>query len=324
MISLKEFYKGKRVTVLGATGLMGSYMVAELSKLGAEVRAVHNVRPPTDFTFMADTIKGPFNLLSLNEARDAVEGSDIVMNCAGVTGGVGLAVNNPTVFVGSNVILCANILEACHREKVERVGHLSSTVVYAPSDTPVKEKDLDMSVEPYPLYFGIGWAKRFMEKLCEFYFKTVNLKIGVVRPSGAYGRFDNFNEKTSHVLPAFINRALREKDRFEIWGNGKDVRDLVHASDIVRGLLLAVMKLPYADPVNIASGEPVTTLELAKIVLTSVGSTAKIVLDKSKPSALPIRTVDISKARLVLGFEPKIKLKDGVWDTIEWYRRQQR
>ncbi len=322
MTELKEFYHGKRVTVLGATGMIGSYMVAELSKLGAEVKAVYNNRPPTDYTYMADFLAGPFNLLDLTEAREAVRDAQIVMNCAGVTGGAGLAANDPTAFVGPNAVLWTNVVEACYREKVDRVGHISSTVVYSPSETPVREGDLNFGVAPYRLYFGIGWVKRFLEKLCEFYFNTVGLKIGIVRPSGAYGRFDNFDERTSHVLPALISRALREKKRFVLWGNGRDVRDFVHASDIARGLLLTVMTLPHADPVNIASGHPVTTYELAQIILKALGSKAKIELDETKPSALPVRMVDIAKARMVLGYKPKVKLEDGIADTIEWYRKQ--
>lgn len=309
------------MTVLGATGLNGSYMIAELKKLGAHVRAVYHKRYPNEFTRMADEL-WTADLTNLEDAKSAVRGSEVVMNCAGITGGVGLALHDPTSFVGPNAVLGAQILEACYREKVERVGHLSSTVVYAPSDKPVSEKDLDFGVEPFPLYFGIGWMKRFLEKLCQYYYEKVGMKIGVVRPSGSYGRYDNFDEKTSHVLPAFINRALREKERFVVWGNGKDVRDIVHASDVARGLLLAVMIHPYADPMNIASGRPVTTLELAQMVLNAVGSEAKIETDETKPVALPIRMVDITKARAVLGYAPQVRLEDGIKDTVDWFRKQ--
>jgi len=321
MTRLEDFYRNKHVTVLGATGLNGSYTVLELKKLGAHVRAVIHYRPSNEFTKMADEIAYA-DLTNIYEARKAVRGSEIVMNCAGITGGVGLAINDPTSFVGPNAVLGAQILEACYREKVERVGHLSSTVVYPPSDKPVSEKDLDFGVEPYSLYFGIGWMKRFLEKLCQYYYEKVGLKIGIIRPSGSYGRYDNFDEKTSHVLPAFINRALREKERFVVWGNGKDVRDIVHASDVARGLLLAVMIHPYADPINIASGRPVTTLELAKMVLDAVGSKATIETDETKPVALPIRMVDIKLAKSLLGYVPQVKLEDGIKDTVEWYRKQ--
>lgn len=320
MSDLEEFYKDKHVAVLGATGMIGSYVVAELHKLGAYVRAAagHN-RPSNEFTKMADEIVR-VNLLDPSDAKLAVRGYEIVMDCAGISGGVGLAINDPTSFVGPNAALGINVLEACYREKVERVGFISSTVVYPPSNTPVTESFLNMGVEPYPLYFGIAWVKRFLEKLCEFYFKKVGLKIGLIRPGNAYGRFDNFNETTSHVLPGLISRAFREKDHFTLWGNGKDVRDFVHSSDIARGLLRAVMLQPYADPYNIASGQPVTTLELAKLVLNAVGSEAKIELDDTKPVALPVRMVDITKAKVLLRYEPQVTLEDGIKDTVQWYK----
>ena len=318
---LKKFYKDKNVTVLGATGLIGSHMVNELCTLGARVKAVWFRRPPNEFTNLADN-KERANLLDYERARTAVKGSEIVMDCAGVTGGVGLAVDDPTAFVGSNAVLGANVLEACYKEGVARVGFLSSTVVYPPLPRPVKEDDLDMRSEPYPLYFGIAWVKRFLEKLCEFYYKKVHLNIGLIRPSGAYGMFDNFDESTSHVLPALITRAFREKKRFVLWGDGTDVRDLVHAHDVVRGLVRAVILRPDATPINIASGRPVTTFELAKMVLEAVGSKARIELDTSKPTALHSRTVDITKARMELGYEPTVKLEDGIKDTVEWFRNR--
>ena len=321
MTSLEEFYKNKQVTVLGGTGLIGSYMILELKKLGAHVRAVKFMRPSNEFTRIADELSAA-NLTNLEDAKSAVRGSEIVMNCAGITGGVGLAINDPTSFVGPNAVLGAQILEACYREKVARVGHLSSTVVYPPSDKPVSEDDLNFGIEPYPLYFGIGWMKRFLEKLCQYYYEKVGLKIGIIRPSGAYGRYDNFDEKTSHVLPGLIARAFREREQFVVWGNGKDVRDIVHASDVARGLLKAVMIYPYADPINIASNRPITTLELAKMVLNAVGSNATIELDETKPTALPTRMVDITKAKAILGYAPQITLEDGIKDTVEWYRKQ--
>jgi len=321
-MDLVDFYNDKRVNVLGATGLIGSYTVKLLKEVGAKVTAIYYVRPPNEFTRMADVL-GRFNLMDLKDAMMAVRGSEVVMDLAGVTGGVGLAKEDPTSFVGPNAVLGANVLQACYLEKVERVGFPSSTVVYPPIDRPVSERDLDMNEDPYPLYYGIGWTKRYLEKLCIYYCKQLGMKIGLVRPSGAYGRYDNFDERTSHVLPGMISRASRIKpgEDFVVWGDGKDVRDLVHASDIARGLLLAVMLYPNAEPFNIASGRPVTTRELAEMVLGGVPHVAGQVIrfDESKPSALPYRTVDITKARMALGYEPQVKLEEGIEDTVRWY-----
>jgi len=318
-LSPADFYEDKRVTVLGATGLIGSYMVKWMHHLGAKVTAIFNERRPNEFTKLADVLWN-HNLLHIEEAEKAVRGAEIVMDLAGVTGGVGMAMTDPTSFVALNAVLGANILHACYLEHVGIVGFPSSTVVYQELNRPVREQDLSYAFDPYPLYYGIGWTKRYMEKLCKYYHDAVGMKIAVVRPSGAYGRYDNFVERTSHVLPGLIARAERGKDPLVVWGDGKDVRDLVHASDIARGLLLAVMLKNDADPINIASGRPVTTCELARMVLEAMGSRQGIEFDVSKPRALRYRAVDITKAREILGFEPEVSLEEGIGDTVAWYR----
>ncbi len=173
--------------------------------------------------------------------------------------------------------------------------------------------------EPYPLYAGLAWVKRFSEKLCKFYQDNSGMKVAIIRPSGAYGRFDNFDENTSHVLPAIIKRALSGVDPMKVWGDGRDVRDFIHASDLARGLMLAVEKQADCDPINIASGEACTTRQLAETILDVIHSKAKLEFDASKPTALRERRVDISKAKRLLGFEPSVSLREGLADTINWW-----
>lgn len=312
------FYDGRLVAVTGGTGLNGSYVIKELVEAGARVRAVTHQRPANEFTNLAqERVKA--DLLDGASTRKAVRGAEIVFHAGGVTGGVPLAVKDPGALVAPNAIISSQIIDACAKESVERLGFISSTVVYPPSSKPVTE-DMAWSGEPYDLYFGIAWVKRFAEKLCKFYYDKCGLKVAIVRPSGAYGRYDNFDEKTSHVLPAFIMRALSGADPFVIWGDGKDVRDFVHASDLAHGFVLAVEKHPTCDPINIASGKPCTTRELAEITLRQVKSKSKIVCDASKPTALPVRKIDITKARRLLGYEPRVSLEAGLADTIQWLK----
>ncbi len=314
---MPEFYRDNLVVVTGATGLNGSYLVKAASEKGAKVRAVAHLRAPNEFTKLANEIVKA-DLMEAESTRKAVRGANVVIHAGGITGGVPLSVNDPGALVAPNAVISSQIIDACAREKVGRLGFISSTVVYPPSDQPVREEQA-WSGEPYDLYFGIAWVKRFAEKLCKFYYDKCGLKIAIVRPSGVYGRYDNFDENASHVLPAFIKRALSGADPFVVWGDGNDVRDFVHASDLAEGILLMVEKNPTCDPVNIASGAPCTTRELAEIVLRAVGSKSALRFDSSKPTALPVRRVDITKAKS-LGYEPKVSLENGIADTVAWYR----
>ena len=141
-----------------------------------------------------------------------------------------------------------------------------------------------------------------------------------MRPAGAYGRFDNFDEKTSHVLPGMVERArgYDRENKFECWGDGEDVRDFVHAQDVARCLLMATALKPDATPFNVASGIGVSTKELAATVLRAVGSDKEIVFNVNRPSALKTRLVSISRAQEQLGFMPKIALFEGVRDVVMW------
>lgn len=318
-----SFYKGKRVTVTGASGLIGSYAVKLLKESGATVRAALHRRPSNAFTMMADS-KSREDLLVPDGAKWVAEDSDVVIACAGITGGVNLPKIDPVSYVGPATAIFINTLHACWEKRVPLVGYLSSTTVYPPSPSPSMELDSERpDKELYPLYRGIGVSKRFLEKLCRYYHETTGIGVGIVRPAGAYGRFDNFDERTSHVLPGMVARAMGKGSVFEVWGDGNDVRDFIHAQDVARALLLATAKAPDARPFNAASGRGVTTRELAETVLEAVGrSKAEVLTVPEKPTALKSRTVDVALAREVLGFEAEISLADGVRDVVAWRRAQ--
>lgn len=313
------FYKDRRVVVTGATGLIGSYVVKLLHDCGARwVRAVAHSRAPNLYSGMANEILVA-DLMIPAEAAAAVKGADIVLSCAGITGGIGLTQVDPVSYAGPATCLVINTLHAAHENGVEHFGFLSSTTVYAARESPVDEMD-ELIAEPFPLYSGIGWSKRFLEKLCKYYVDKTKVKIAIVRPSGAYGRFDNFDEGTSHVIPGMLHRALSLKpgEPFEVWGDGTDVRDFVHAQDVAMGLLLAVSRSTKAGAFNIASGIGVTTRDLAVAVLKATGTNAEIVVNPKKLVALKKRTVSIEKARNVLDYRPMIRLHDGLKDTAAW------
>ena len=308
------------VAVTGSTGLNGSYLVKALVEAGAKVRAITHVRPANEYTKLAsETVSA--DLMDARQASEAVRGAEVVMHGAGITGGAPLAISEPGAMVAPNAVINSQVIHACAKERVSRLGFISSIVVYPALSEPMRE-DQAWSGEPYELYYGLAWVKRFSEKLCKFYHDNTSLKVAIIRPSGSYGRFDNFDEGTSHALPAIMKRALSGKDPLKVWGDGLDVRDYVHASDIANGLLLSVVKYLVCDPVNIASGEAITTKDLAQTMLDILGSKARLEFDASKPTALRERRVDISKAKRVLSYLPKVSLREGLADTMGWYRGQ--
>jgi GDP-L-fucose synthase len=319
-----HYFDGRRVAVTGASGLIGSYAVKILKEVGAHVVSIVHDRPANEFTRLADEVKWA-NLMDGQEAslRHVFAGCSDVVSCAGITGGVNLPKKDPVSYVGPATVIAMNTLHASYMAGVRRIGWLSSTTVYPPMVRPAVESDVTSTVALYPLYRGIGESKRFLEKLFAYYHETVGIGAAVVRPAGAYGRFDNFDESTSHVLPAMVMRALKlgEHEQFEVWGDGDDVRDFIHAQDVARCLLYAMAKRPVPDPVNVASGYGVKTIGLARIVLAAAGMGGTVIRTSTdKPSALRVRLVDTTKAQEELGFVPHISLVDGVRDVVEWRR----
>jgi GDP-L-fucose synthase len=175
--------------------------------------------------------------------------------------------------------------------------------------------------DPHPSYQGVGWMKRYSEKLANFYHDKFGIKMAIVRPTNLYGPRDKFDPDTSHVLPALMRRAIEGADPFEVWGDGTAVRDFVYVTDAIDGMLAVMEKCGDGVPVNIGNGTPVTVRESVETILKLVGRPkAKIVFDPTKPTSIPKRVVSLVKARQVLGYAPKVTFEEGLRKTIDWYK----
>jgi GDP-L-fucose synthase len=286
-------------------------------KQDAKVRVPVHKRPLVIKDKRIETI--PADLTRQEDCIAAVEDVDYIFHAAGAVAAAGVMASNPMSTITMNLILTAQMLQAAWTASVERFLIFSSSTGYPAADYPIKEEE--MWVGPtYPFYFGYGWMRRYFERLGEFVASKSKVKVAIVRPTAVYGRWDNFDLETSHVIPALIRKAVEKADPYEVWGNGEEVRDFLHVSDLARGCLLMLEKCAKCDPINIGYGKAMTIKEIVHTILKTVGySHARILFNTSKPSAIPFRMVDISKARRVLGFEPTVSLEDGIKDTVDWY-----
>jgi len=311
------FYQGKKVLVTGGTGFVGTHIVQELLKQDAKVRVPIHKRPLVIKDKRIETVLA--DLTKQEDCIAAVRDVDYIFHAAGAVAAAGVMASNPMSTITMNLILTAQMLQAAWTASVERFLVFSSSTAYPAADYPIKEEE--MWVGPtYPFYFGYGWMRRYFERLGEFVASKSKVKVAIVRPTAIYGRWDNFDLETSHVIPALIRKAVEKADPYEVWGNGDEVRDFLHVSDLARGCLVMLEKCAECDPINIGYGKSMTIKEIIHTILKAVGySEARIVFNTSKPSAIPFRMVDISKARRVLGFEPTVSFEDGIKDTVDWY-----
>ena len=312
------FFSGKRVLVTGGSGFVGTHFVQALLEQGARIRVPIHQRPMVLKDPRIELVQA--DLTRLEDCRSACESMQYVIHAAGAVAAAGVTATNPMAAMTTNLVLTAQTLQAAWDVGIERYLVFGSSTGYPVTTHPVKEEEM-WSGPTHPSYFGYGWMRRYLERISEFAASKSKLGIALVRPTAVYGRYDNFDPVTSHVIPALIRRAVARENPFEVWGTGNEVRDFLHVTDLVRGCLLMLEKHAICDPVNIGYGKTVTIKDVVGAILKAAGhDKAQVVFNSSKPTAIPVRMVDTSKAKRLLSFEPSIFLEQGLADTVRWYR----
>jgi GDP-L-fucose synthase len=315
-------FKNMNVLVAGGTGFVGVNLVSRLLSLGANVRATVHRKAPVILDERIEYI--PCDLTRMEDCRDVVRDMDYVFLCAANTSGAAVIHATPLVHVTPNIIMNSQMLEAAYFAKVKKFAWLSSNAAYPPTgDRPVKEEEL-FDGEPYETYFGVAWMKRYTEILCKMYSEKLKNPMAtvVLRPSNIYGPYDDFEFATSHVMAALIRRVVERHDPIEVWGTGEDIRDWIYIDDFIDAMMLAMEKIESYNPLNIGLGKGYSIKQALQIMLEVDNYTnAKVKYDASRPSMIPIRLIDTTKAETCLGFQAKTGLREGIRKTIEWYRK---
>jgi len=315
-------FSGAKVLVAGGTGFVGVNLINRLLTLGANVRATIHRKEPVVLDERIEYIK--CDLTRMEDCRKVVSDMDYVFLCAANTSGAAVIASTPLVHVTPNIVMNSQMLEAAYFAKVKKFVWLSSNAAYPPSgDRPVKEEEL-LDGDPYETYFGVAWMKRYTEILCRLYSEKLKNPMAtvVVRPSNIYGPYDDFEFETSHVMAALIRRVAERHEPIEVWGTGDDIRDWIYIDDFIDALILATEKIESYNPINIGLGKGYSIKEALQMILEVDGYTdAKVKFDPAKPSMIPIRLIDTTKAETFLGFKAKTGLREGIRKTIEWYRK---
>jgi GDP-L-fucose synthase len=151
------------------------------------------------------------------------------------------------------------------------------------------------------------------------YAREFGMKIAIARPYNAYGPRDHFEPEKSHVIPALIRRVFDGENPLTVWGDGDQSRAFLYVTDLARGLLEVTERYAETDPINLGTNEEIKIRDLVSLILQLSGFNPKVYFDTSKPSGQPRRNCDNTKAKAKIGFEAKVKLKEGLEKTIEWY-----
>ena len=314
-----SYFDNKTILVTGGTGFVGTNFVKELSQHNVKIIVPIHKRT---LNFQSDKIETIHaDLTKIEDCMKVCQNVDYIFHAAGMVSAARMTVNNPMTAISTNLIVTLRILEAAMKQNVKKILLFSSgTTGYPAYDHAVTEEEM-FKDDPAEVYYGYGWSRRYTEILGNFASKKSDLKVAICRPTGVYGSYDDFDPSTSHVIPALIKRAIDKENPYIVWGSGEEIRDFLHVKDLVRGCLLLLEKNANSDPVNIGSGKEYKIKEIVKTILNLTDNkNTKIEFDNTKPTTIPVRKVNVEKAKKILGFEIKISLEEGLKETINWYK----
>lgn len=312
----------KKILICGATGFIGRNLVNHFEKRkDCEVFALHHRTPVSDSLLHTRAHLLRADLTNPADVEQVIEGMDVVIQAAATTSGAKDIVTKPYYHVTDNAVMNSWIFRWAHENKVKQVIFFSCTTMYPEKHEPVKEEDF--TGEIVPKYFGVGWTKVYLEKMCEFYASLNQTQFAAIRHSNIYGPFDKFDLERSHVFGATVAKAMKAQvgGKITVWGDGSDERDLLYVQDLVDFVELLVdrQQNPY-ELLNLSSGHSVSVRELISKIVKAADKSLSVEYDTSKPTIGYKLKVDSSRARKSYGWSPKVSLDEGIAKTLEWYR----
>jgi GDP-L-fucose synthase len=306
------WWEGRRVTVTGGRGFVGRRVVAMVQK----------ARPAAISTFSSSD----YDLTRQEDVGRMYEETrpDVVIHLAARVGGIGANRRNPGRFFYENMIMGVELMEQARRRGVEKfvqVGTVCAYPKYAP--VPFSEDSLwDGYPEETNAPYGI--AKKALLVQAQAYRAEYGFNAIYLLPANLYGPEDNFDEASSHVIPALIRKCLEARDRglpaITVWGSGTATREFLYVDDAARAILLAAEHYDKPEPVNLGTAHEISIRDLTETIVRLTGFDGEVKWDPGKPDGQPRRKLDVRRAREEFGFEASVTLDEGLRRTIDWYR----
>ncbi len=305
---MSDFWPGRRVMVTGGGGFLGQAIVRRLQAGGAD-----SIFVPRSKDYDLRTKEGI--------DRALVDGRpQLIIHAAAVVGGIGANRENPGRFFYENAIMGIQLMEQARLAGVEKFVTIGTVCAY-PKFTPVPFKEDDLwNGYPEETNAPYGLAKRMLLVQGQAYRQQYGFNAIYLLPVNLYGPGDNFDPRSSHVIPALIKKCVdaRESgaDHIDVWGTGAASREFLYVEDAAEGIVLAAEKYDGPEPVNLGVGREITIRELVALIVELTGYRGGVRWDGSKPDGQPRRALDTSRALESFGFRATTLFRDGLRMTI--------
>lgn len=301
----------KRILITGGGGFLGSHLRQALDRAGAR-RVFAPRRCESDLTRSAD----------IDRLFETVR-PQVLIHAAASVGGIGANMAEPGRFFYENAIMGVQLIEAARRFAVEKTVVLGTICAY-PKFTPVPFSEDELwNGYPEETNAPYGIAKKALLVQCQAYRQQYGMNAIFLLPVNLYGPCDNFEPRSSHVIPALIRKCIeaRENGAAEVvlWGDASPTREFLYVTDAARGIVMATANYDKPEPVNLGSGREISIRDLASLIARLTGFTGAIRWDASKPNGQPRRRLDVSRAEREFAFRAEVPFEEGLHETIRWY-----
>ncbi len=299
--------------VTGGAGFLGSFVCEHLRRRALPENNLFVVR------------RADFDLTREADVEAAYEAArpDLVIHLAAEVGGIGANRANPGRFFYANLAMGLHMIEVARRRRVRKFVQVGTICAY-PKFTPVPFREDDLwNGYPEETNAPYGIAKKALLVMCQAYRAQYGLNAIYLLPVNLYGPRDNFDPRSSHVIPALIRKCVEARERGDAaitcWGDGSPTREFLYVEDAAEGIVLAAERYDDADPVNLGSGREIAIRDLAAMIARLTGFAGRIDWDTTQPNGQPRRCLDTTRARDRFAFTARTSFEDGLKRTIDWY-----
>ena len=307
-----EFWQDKRVCVTGGAGFLGSFVTEKLRQRGAKDIFIPHY-PEYDLVDKSAILR------MLDNAKP-----DVILHLAANVGGIGANLEHPAEFFYQNLMMGVQLMHEAWLAKVGKFVAIGTICAY-PKYTPIPFKEEELwNGYPEETNAPYGLAKKMMLVQAQAYRQQYGYNAIFLLPVNLYGPRDNFNPASSHVIPALIRKCIEATEsgakELVVWGDGSPTREFIYVEDAAEGIVKAAEGYDGPEPVNIGSGQEISIKDLVTLIAEETGYTGELVWDTSKPNGQPRRALDTSRAAEYFGFRAQTNFRDGLRNTIAWYR----